>query len=70
MMSSGSLIASNLLFVNPLLNGWEADPQLQSCISKLQHSLEIPFGLAVLLHGDAIVATTKFPVKPIACAQG
>src|SRR6202140_1667654 len=68
MMSSRSPIASNLLLVNPLLNRWKADPQLQSCISKLQQSLNIPFGFAVLLHRDAIVTTTKFPVNSVASA--
>jgi hypothetical protein len=63
-MSSRSPIASNLLLVNPLLNRWKADPQLQSCISKLQQSLNISLGFAVLLHRDAIVTTTKFRSAP------
>jgi len=52
----------------PLLNRWKADPQLQSCISKLQQSLNIPFGFAVLLHRDAVVTITKFPVNSVAFA--
>jgi hypothetical protein len=68
MMSSGSLIALNLLLVNPLLNRGKADPQLQSCISQFQQSLNIPLGFAVLLHRDAIVTTTKFPVNAVASA--
>jgi hypothetical protein len=50
------------------LNRWKADPQLQSCISKLQQSLNIPFGFAVLLHRDAVVTITKFPVNSFAFA--
>jgi hypothetical protein len=68
MMSAHSLIAANLLPVNPLLNRWKANPQLQSCISKLQQSLYIPFGFADLPHRDAIVPTTKFPVNSVASA--
>jgi hypothetical protein len=66
MMSSRRLMASNFLLVNPLLNGWEADPQLQSCISKLQQSFNIAFEFAVLPHRDAIVAATKLPVNSVA----
>jgi hypothetical protein len=68
MMSSRSPIASNLVPVNPLLNRWKTDPQLQSCVSKLQQSLNIPLGFAVLAHRDAIVTTTKFPVNSVASA--
>src|ERR1700686_517717 len=68
MMSSHSLIASNLLLVNPLLDRWEADPKLQGCVTKLQRSLTIPSGFAILLHRDAIVATTKFSVNSVASA--
>ena len=67
-MSSRSTIALNLLLVNPLLNRGKADPELQSCISKLAESPNIPFGFAVLLHRDAIVTTTKFPVNAVASA--
>ena len=67
-MPSHSLIASNLLLVNPLLYRWKADPHLQSRIAKLQQALNSPFGFAVLLHRDAIVTTTKFPVDSVASA--
>jgi hypothetical protein len=48
MMSFRSLIAANLLPANSLLNSWEADPRLQSRISKLRQFLNVPFGFAVL----------------------
>jgi hypothetical protein len=42
---------------------------LQGRISKLQQSLDIPFGFANLLHRDAMVATTKFSVNSAGSAR-
>jgi hypothetical protein len=62
-MSASRPDAANFLLVNPLLDRREADPQLQGRLSKLQQFLNIPFGFALVLHPDAIVARTKFSVN-------
>ena len=43
MMSPNRSHAANLLLIDPLLDGWEADPKLQGCVLQLQQILRIPF---------------------------
>lgn len=54
---------ANLLFVNLLLDGGKADPQLQGRAPKLQQFLTLTAGFAVPLHGDEILASTMFSVN-------
>jgi hypothetical protein len=42
---------------------------LQGCVPKLQQFVKIPFGFAVFLHRNAMVAATKFSVNSAASAR-
>jgi hypothetical protein len=58
-VSAGGLNAANLFLVNPLLDGGEADAQLQGCIAKVEQIVGIrtgtPRGFTLLRHRNEIV---------------
>jgi hypothetical protein len=65
MMSSGRLDATNLLLVNPLFDGGETDPQLQSRIAELQQFVILPPGFACSRHRNAILQSASGAVNTV-----
>jgi hypothetical protein len=63
-MPSGRLHTLNFVFVNPLLDGGEAYPQLQCRVSQLQQLFVLPRGLAFRRHRNEIVQPEQGTVKP------
>src|SRR5580704_17800919 len=66
-MSACGRDAANLLFVNPLLDGWEADAELQRCVAKLQQILVLLRRFALLPHRSEILQPVQGAVNTLNC---
>src|ERR1035438_5261725 len=65
MVSSGGLDTPNFLLINPLLDGGEADPQLQGSVAKFQQAFRVLLGFGAPLHRNEIVQSTPDPVNTL-----
>jgi hypothetical protein len=65
MVSSGGLDTPNFLLINPLLDGGEADPQLQGSVAKFQQAFRVLLGFGAPLHRNEIVPSTPDAVNTL-----